>query len=113
MMTIQPNIRIHIDSIKIDGDKFVPVTLFSYKLLSVPTRTSNGKSCEYEPGTCPAKRTNDTIRFLGREVFYAPVVRQVNLSPFFIIVARLLSIGNAVFYKKPIIIKRHTAGRNN
>src|SRR5436853_1659720 len=113
MITVQPYIRIHVNAIKMDSNMLVLLSFFCQEFLSIPTRTANGKTGKYATGTCLIERTNDTIGCLVGQVFDAPIVWQVKLSPFCIIVTRLLCIGNGVFYKKPIIIKRPTAGGNN
>ncbi len=104
-MTIQPNIRIHVHAIKMNGKKLYIICFCSGKFLSVPACSTYRKSCSGLPDTAFAEWTNDIVRGLIGQVFYAPVVWKIYYFPFRIIIACCICRYGAVFYKMPTCIK--------
>ncbi len=80
MTIIHPDVCIHINSIKRDSNTF-PFLIFTYiEMLSIPACSTYSKASRYFGDSIGSER-----RICSGNVFNAPVMRKIHLTPLFII----------------------------
>src|SRR5438105_4867674 len=105
VMPVNPDIGVHVNTIKSDVGLFAFIALTKGKALAVPAYTSFRVTRSTFSNRGFGKRTLYAALLLVREVFNTPVMGQVNLSPGCVVVVRLLGLPHTVFCKKPGLIK--------
>ena len=101
LLSIDPDVTIHIDTIKVNVDAFSLQFCWQHKTLSVPS--------------CAARQMTDLrADLIGKVLFDAPVMRQIQRTPRTVIKTSCAQRGiipAGIERKRPILVKIHTARR--